>query len=259
MVEFRRTKQPFSKTIYQLPKEKVRPKNYRKNVFIEYWNTLPGLRHHKGDTATYRQASASIKELLQGLSSRPWDTHWIKQHRINARFLREPWSESGLYRAMDILCQMVSIGYWPGPKSWLSAMDLSTIIYNPRKQVSWMAFARSKMSAPLSKEASEAEARLAMSTEANELMDAMAKFSIQLPIQAPEVLIQMYNTDLKVQVGPLLEHICPGISSFGRLLGSWLAAQGLTRPNSGIYPPNGWIWKKFVRSTFSSAINDSEE
>jgi len=257
-MEFKRTKPAPNFTVFR-PVKTTSPKpivNHRTDPFVEYWNSLLGLRKHRLGTAIYSSSAKAIRELLAGLSKRPWDPYWIKRNRINVRFLHDPWSEAAVYRAMDNLSQMTQIGYWPGPGSVLCKTNLSDAVYNPNKQVSWMMLARSRMNAPVSKERQEEFIKEKLSPASQELLNQCSIFSVVLPFPALPQIVKQYNNDLKARYGPLLEHLCPGIDSFGRMLGAWLAAQGFDHPNGGIYPPNGWIWKKFISATFPREDGD---
>jgi len=221
---------------------------HKKHPLIEYWNTLPGLRTHRTGTCMYRNTSKLLNLLMEkGLGKYKFDPEWIKHARVNVRFLQEPWTEAAVRKAMDIVAQMVQPSYFPGPGSYLVKCSLYDVIYNARKQNSTLVSARSNMIARMEKSVHEEILRKKMSPQELKLLSIFEEYSIQIPLNFPQILCNMCN-NLR-ETGPLARHLFSSCSDFALILAEWLSGNNLLQPRSGLLPPDGWIWKNFIHST----------
>lgn len=124
--------------VFALPRKKEAKS--RTNLLIEFWNTLPNVRHHKRpETKEYRNCSRLIQQLREGTLSKKnmLSDDWLYKKKILPRHVHTKWTDKEIKKGMTRLSQMSTPGYEPVNKEWLKKMTLSVLIYNPRQQNSW--------------------------------------------------------------------------------------------------------------------------
>ena len=192
------------------------------NKFIKYWNELPHLRKHRHGTKIYKTAVRELNELtILGFSERPWDSHFLETIKI--QFLRGPWSDISIFRSMEILSQMCSPGYWPGPDSFLTKMSLCDIIYNPRNQKSFLVYARSLAMAPYTR---DREKELFLKKyNLEEVSEVYNLHGIEFSVKFMKSLRESY---LKMEQEGLLRNLHgAGILSLAERHASWLCSRNI--------------------------------
>lgn len=214
--------------------------------WVEYWNTLPNLISHRTGSDVYKKSAKAVQNLLNGMPKLTWNKEWIERNHIHYQFLTQPWPAVAIEKTMQILSQMGSPGYFPGPVKSFTGMSLANMIYNSWGQTSWMMYARSKGKASLASKHGEEYWISKASPPAKMLLAQLETFNAKIPVGTAEEICRQYN--ILCRQDALFRHLCPGIESFGRMLGRWLVEQKRPKPGTAIAPSDGWLWKKFLTS-----------
>lgn len=224
----------------------------RKNALIQFWNSQSpmNMRKHTPGTKTYVRITQQLKDLqTKGFSpSVFWDDNWRSKYKIQDRFLREPWTASSIQAAMIVLNDMAQEGYWPGPEKWFTSMALDALIYNPRSQTSWLAYARNIGKAQPMREQRKEILVSSLSDAERAFYTSIKGTGVVFPLRSVSFIVKQYNI-LYEKTG-LMRHLCPNEASLGRVLSDYLRETGLSVTESSI-SENGWIWKKFLKEMFN--------
>lgn len=224
----------------------------RKYALITFWNSQNpmNMRKHTSGTNTYSRIKNQLKDLqTKGFSPNIlWDSHWREKNRIQDRFLRDPWSVTSIQGAMVILNDMAREGYWPGPVKWYTSMPLDTLIYNPRSQTSWLAYARNIRKAQPMKEQKKEILISSLSPSELSFYNAISGMQVVFPLRSVGFIVKQYNS-LYEKEG-LVRHLCPNEAALGRVLADWVRETGYNLTESSV-SENGWIWKRFLGDMFN--------
>lgn len=255
-MEFTRTKFPKKSHTFRSPKhmEEAQFKRIPKRAndpLIDFWNSLDGLpKHVNTNTKTYKNISILLKEIkTKGFASKKLDSDWLERNGIQQRFIDIPWTIFDIKSAMQILSNMVQGGKWPGPKSFLSKVPLEKIIYNLHGGTSWLLYARNKGKAVPWHE--EIQGRTATEEE-KAFLQSLDNVLGALPMAIVRSMLKKYN--ILYQERAITRHLCPNVNAFGRILRDWI--QEINMPKiylSIITPPDGWLWKRFVKEMFADS------
>lgn len=232
--------------------QKPRLKVIKTDIWVEYWNLQPGLRKHKAGFKTYRQSAQMVHQLMEGLSARRWDQQWLGKNKIQQKFLQDPWPPVAIKRAMRTLSAMTEPGMWPGPNTWLSQLDLSSAIYNPRSCTSMMVYARCQQTPSRLFHQQNKDSWDRATPQALAVAAPLREAGIQIWAEIAEKLARQYNI-LSGQ-DPMFIYLAGGLEGFGRMLTRWLQEQNQLSPGKKIQPPDGYLWRQFVK-TFSGGAN----
>ena len=231
--------------ILSLKKPKVETK-YTKHPIIEHWNTLSNTKKHMSRTKTYKRIANLLNELeSRGLKRFPIDSDWVKKCSIQQRFLVAPWPSEIIIRSIEIINSMLEPGYWPGPNSFLSRMNLDDVIYSARTQKSWIAYARNIVKARYMKEVSRENKK--QNSKYFNLLKIFDESKILIYDERLESLCNLYNNINTSRSSALFRHLCPNIEAFCRALASWMK-------ESKYKSCQDWMIEKFFLQNFNIEI-----
>lgn len=230
-------------------KEAPIPKKYN---LITFWNSQNPMlmRKHTPGTNIYVRIKNQLKDLqTKGFSPNIlWDSHWREKNRIQDRFLREAWSIPSIQSAMVVLNDMAREGYWPGPIKWYTSMSLDVLIYNPRSQTSWIAYARNIGKAKPMKEQKKEVLISSLSSAELSFYTAINDTGVVCPLRSVSFIVNQYNS-LYEKIG-LVRHLCPNEAALGRVFADWAREIGCNLTESSI-SEGGWLWKRFLGDVFN--------
>lgn len=223
----------------------------RKYALITFWNSQNPMymRKHTPGTNTYTRIKNQLKDLqTKGFSKNIlWDDNWKEKNKIQDRFLRDPWSVASIQDAMRILNDMAMEGYWPGPVKWYTSMSLDVLLYNPRSQTSWFAYARNIGKAQPMKEQRKEILVSSLTPPEFSFYTAISEAGVVFPLRSVSSVVKQYNK-IYEKIG-LARHLCPNEATFGRVLADWARETRCTLTEFSVLE-NGWIWKKFMEDLF---------
>ena len=243
---FTRKNKPATLSIFRPDRDVPKKKEPKRDYWVEYWNSLPGLRSHRIGFHTYESGASAIQELFRGLSPRVWNKKWLARHKINSKLLTRPWSHIEVRRAIKILSEMTQAGNWPGPGTWLSSLSLSDAVYNSMSQISMMTYARSLRCAREIREVHLSFVEEKASPDAKKMLVVFRDYHVEISSKIAEELARQYN--VLCESDPLISQIAGGPGGFARMLSEWLLEKNTPEPGDKITPPDGWLWRQFART-----------
>jgi len=140
------------RTAQPVPTEQPKQETAKTDKWVEYWNSLPGVRKHKNPNSDkYRNTAKMIRVFANGklFSNKVLDKAWLKEKKIAKHLLTRKLNDTQLKEVLKELSKMFVVGYWPDEKGWVQSAGLAGLLYNKWSHNSWALVVQTRPAATL--------------------------------------------------------------------------------------------------------------